>query len=350
GEAEAHRIRATDASWNDGGGTGIIRATRNNPSGNVAGLGLDFTPSSALGNNTIIERGCNKLQGSGSYTGNYSIFRWYKITPGSSISPLTINKFYYWGGTGNPELNGHNEAHLQMFQQVQYYNGSTNPIYWEPRNSSVNTGSDYVSSTTTNNPIMLNYILVTLGSTDKPLPVEYLSFKAFCNNSINTITWQTASENNNLGFNIEKSNDGIEWENIGFVAGNGNTNAVSSYQFNDNSPFIPVTYYRLQQIDFDGQTKYSNIISTTCNQENVDEEIIPMYNNGQLELTINGNINNHYSIIVTNAIGQLIVLKHIQLENPLQSISIISNLADGVYYISLVSEKSIISKPLIVHK
>ena len=351
GENQHSRIRATDASWNDGGGIGIIRAIRNDPSGNVAGLGLNITPSAALGNNTVIIRGCNPLQGSGTFTGNWSVFRWYRIQPGTgTYTPITVNNFYYWGGAANAELNGHTEANLQMFQRVQYWNGTTNPIYWEPRTTTTVTGSDYVSSTTTNNTLMLIYIEVTLGSTDNPLPVEYLSFKAFCNNSINTITWQTVSENNNLGFNIEKSNDGIEWENLGFVAGNDNTNAVSSYYFNDNFPYSPITYYRLQQIDYDGQSNYSSIISITCNQENTEEEIVPLYNNGQLILNIYGNINNNYKIIVTNAIGQLIVSKHIQLENSIQSINIDGDFAQGIYYISLLSDKSILSKPLLIKK
>lgn len=351
GENEFSRIRATDASWNDGGGTGIIRAIRNNPSGNIAGLGLNITPSAALGNNTQIIRGCNALQGSGTYTGNWSIYRWYRITPGiGTYVPVTVNNFYYWGGSANAELNGHTETNLQMFQRVQYWNGITNPIYWEPRVTTTIIGSDYVSSTTTNNPIMLNYIEVTLGSTDNPLPVEYLSFKAFCNNSINTITWQTANENNNLGFYIEKSNDGLEWENLGFVAGNGNTNAVSSYQFNDIFPYSPITYYRLQQIDFDGQSKYSSIISVTCNQENTNEDIIAYYNNEQLVFTIKGSLNSNYTIILTNAIGQLIVSKRIQLENSIQSVSINSDFAQGIYYISLISEKNILSKPLLIKK
>lgn len=353
GENENARIRATSGTTgggSEGGNTGIIRAIRNNPSGNVAGLGLDFTPAAALGNNTRIMRGCNPLQGSGTFTGNYSIFRWYRISPGTSISQLNINQFHYWGGTGNAELNGHTEANLQMFQRVQYYNGTTNPIYWEPRITNVTAGSDYVTSTTTNNPIMLSYIEVTLGSTDNPLPVEFMSFNASCNKNMNIITWQTASEVNNLGFNVEKSHNSFDWENIGFVQGHGNSNTVNSYSYEDHSPYTPITYYRLQQVDFDGNSKYSNIIAVSCNNETVEEEMTPLYSNGQLILNIVGNDDDHYKIIVTNAIGQTMITQAIQLENHVQSVTIEKTLSAGIYYVSMISEKTFISKPILISK
>ncbi len=349
GENENARIRATSGTTGggtEGGNTGTIRATRNNPSGNIAGLNLDFTPASALGNNTLIERGCNALQGTGSYTGNYSIYRWYKITPGSSISQLTINQFKYWGGSGNTELNGHTEANLQMFQLVQY--GAGNPIYWEPRTSTPNTGSDYVSSTTTNSIINLNYILVSLGSTSDPLPVELMYFDATCKNSINVLTWQTASENNNAGFNLEKSNNSFDWENFGFIEGNGNSNTVNSYSYEDNSPYSPVTYYRLQQVDFDGNSKYSDIIPVQCNENNVNEEMTPFYSNGHILMNIVGNNSNNYTIIVTNSIGQIMTTQDIKLNSPTQSVILEKHFTQGLYYVSLISEKSIISKPVVI--
>ncbi len=349
GENYDARIRATDASKTDGAGTGYIRAIRNNPSGNVAGLGLDFTSSVALGNNTVIVRGCNALQGSGTYTGNYSIFRWYRINPGSgTASPITVNNFYYWGGTGNPELNGHIEANLQMFQQVQYWNGSTNPIYWEPRTTTVTAASDFVNSTTTNNPIMLNYILVTLGSTDRPLPVEFLSFDAKCNGNTNLLTWQTASETNNQGYSIEKSHNSIDWEKIGFVNGNGNVNTVSTYSFTDNNPYYSVSYYRLEQIDYDGQTHLSNLISADCKNQPITEDFHAFMNNGQFQIVLQGLQNASYNIIITNSIGQTLYYQTTRLSENKETIDVPTTMAAGLYYISIISENTIISKPFLI--
>lgn len=348
GENIHSRIRATDASKNEGAGTGIIRAQRDNPSGNVAGLGLDFTPVTPLGNDTRIIRGCNALQGSGSFTGNYSIFRWYRILPGSTMSDLTINNFYYWGGTPNPELNGHTEDNLQMFQWVQY--GAGNPQYWEPRHTTVNTSSDYVQSTTRSD-ISLLYILVTLGSTDKPLPVEYLSFSSTCNGNTNRITWETASESNNYGFVIEKSPDAYQWEYIGFVSGQGNSNTTTTYHFTDNHPFYPITYYRLLQTDYNGAIKPSNIVSANCiNTPNYTEDIIPLPNDHMLNFFVQGNPDTHYRIYITNVIGQTIYQQKISLTEPLQHFQIEQPFAIGIYYINMIGNNTYISKPFVIQK
>ncbi|GAB4447059.1 MAG: hypothetical protein Fur0028_01840 [Bacteroidales bacterium] len=345
GENYDARIRATDASKSEGAGTGTIRAIRNNPSGNVAGLGLDITPAAALGNNTRIIRGCNALQGTGSFSGNWSVFRWYRITPGSgAFTPITVNNFYYWGGTGNPELNGHAENELQLFQRMKEGSG---PEYWTPREQNVNTGSDYVWGTTTNSNA-LNYILVTLGSKSTPLPVELYSFNATCSHTGNILIWQTASESNNAGFHVEKSNNSFDWDNIGFVQGNGNTNAIHSYSFVDNSPYYPITYYRLQQVDNDGKSELSSIVSAQCQERLIAEDFNPYYTQGQLQVALQGAPETSYKIIVTNTIGQTLYIQPYRLTENSEIVTVNTPLAAGIYYISIVSENNIISKPILI--
>ncbi|NSW44930.1 MAG: hypothetical protein HPY79_03790 [Bacteroidales bacterium] len=351
GENENARIRGTNSDeMSDGGegsGIGTIKAIRNNPSSNVAGLGLNFTPTIALGNDTRIVRGCNAQQGTGTFTSNYSIFRWYRIQPGSgAYTPITVNNFYYWGGVNNYELNGHIESDLQMFQKVQY--GAGNPIYWQPRSTTVTTGSDYVNSTTTNDAISLNYILITLGSTSKPLPVELISLIANCDGNKNTLTWQTFSETNNKGFEIQKSPDAQEWEIIGFIEGQGNSNSMITYSFNDINPYYPNTYYRLLQIDNNGESKYSQIVQATCSSENYNEDFQPIISNGQLSFLIQGIPNNNYKFLLTNSIGQTLFSNSMILSEPMQNITTNIPVAAGIYYFTMISEKNIISKPILI--
>ncbi len=97
------------------------------------------------------------------------------------------------------------------------------------------------------------------GSFTSILPVELTSFEANSNGSKLVLTWQTAVEVNNRGFYIEKSVDGISFESIGFVVGNGNSNSMKSYQFNDTN-FYQTSYYRLKQVDFDGAYENSFVI------------------------------------------------------------------------------------------
>ena len=97
---------------------------------------------------------------------------------------------------------------------------------------------------------------------DGTLPVDLTSFTAAIKNSKNTLTWTTASESNNSGFDIESSTDGSGFNKIGFVATkavSGNSNAVLTYSFEDAKAAKGTTYYRLKQVDFNGDFKYSDI-------------------------------------------------------------------------------------------
>ncbi len=97
---------------------------------------------------------------------------------------------------------------------------------------------------------------------DNPLPVELISFTGIYNLGSVKLNWQTATEVNNYGFEIErkKSNNG-NWENIGFVSGHGNSNSPKTYSFVDGDlNGSEKLFYRLKQIDIDGKFEYSNVV------------------------------------------------------------------------------------------
>lgn len=91
------------------------------------------------------------------------------------------------------------------------------------------------------------------------VPVELVSFAATTNNSDVTLNWSTATELNNSGFQIERSN-GSAYEVVGFVAGHGTTTEVRNYNFVDQNVASGTYSYRLKQVDFDGTFEYSNAI------------------------------------------------------------------------------------------
>jgi hypothetical protein len=88
------------------------------------------------------------------------------------------------------------------------------------------------------------------------IPVELVSFNAYAEGNSVQLTWITASETNNQGFEVERFSDN-NWETIGFVPGYGTTAETKNYFYNDRN-LLPGTYlYRLKQIDFDGSYEYS---------------------------------------------------------------------------------------------
>ena len=117
---------------------------------------------------------------------------------------------------------------------------------------------------------VLNQLKLTLYY-DAILPVELSSFSASLFGQSVLLNWITASEINNAGFEIERSQKSkvksqTEWERIGFVEGNGTTTETNSYLFIDpldgtgNNITTGTYVYRLKQIDFDGSFNYSNEI------------------------------------------------------------------------------------------
>ena len=107
------------------------------------------------------------------------------------------------------------------------------------------------------------YYEYTIGSNaTNPLPVELNSFTARYVEAENYVLliWKTQTEINNYGFEIEKSYDKSNWQNIGFVPGNGNSNSPKEYNFRDNNLSGNSLYYRLKQIDSDGSFSYSKMV------------------------------------------------------------------------------------------
>jgi photosystem II stability/assembly factor-like uncharacterized protein len=98
------------------------------------------------------------------------------------------------------------------------------------------------------------------------LPVELASFTAGVGNKNIKLKWSTATELNNTGFDIERSINKSDWMKVGFVKGNGNSNAPINYTYVDNTVRMSGKYYyRLKQIDTDGSFKYSGIVESDLN-------------------------------------------------------------------------------------
>jgi len=91
-------------------------------------------------------------------------------------------------------------------------------------------------------------------------PVELVSFNASVSGNEVNLSWQTATEVNNSGFEIEKSLAGTNWSKIGFVKGKGSTSEATTYRFVDSPNKNGKISYRLKQVDFDGSYTYSNVI------------------------------------------------------------------------------------------
>ena len=178
----------------------------------------------------------------------------------------TANKFLVFAGGNNSEagtvmraLNVTNEALITL--------QGTEALYPTANYLTNGNGSGDVSFKVNSDGSFTTFYLSTnngIGATTSAvnvLPVSLTSFNANIVNNVNTLTWETASERNNLGFEIESSTDGKQFSKIGFVPAqtSGNSNSVLKYSFQDNSATASTTYYRLKQIDNDGKFEYFDV-------------------------------------------------------------------------------------------
>jgi hypothetical protein len=108
------------------------------------------------------------------------------------------------------------------------------------------------------------------------LPVELLSFDVNCvGENLKEISWSTASERNSAYFSIEKSSDGINWNEINKVQAAGNSTSILQYSMIDNFKDENTIYYRLNQVDNDGKSILHNPESAIC----IEDETIRIFPN-----------------------------------------------------------------------
>lgn len=173
------------------------------------------------------------------------------------------------------------------------------------------------------------------------LPVEFTAFTARQVDKDVQLDWTTAVETDNEGFAVEHSADGIVWNRIGFVPGKGNTTKSSSYQFLHAAAPAALNYYRLKQLDLDGDFEYSHIISLIINQSG-KFDIFPNPTTGTVQLT---GLDVHGAVLeATDNRGK--VVKRIHLSG--QRVDL-SDLPAGIYFLKITTARQSFSRRLIRH-
>ncbi len=126
-----------------------------------------------------------------------------------------------------------------------------------------------------------------IGPSNDPLPVRLLSFSGTWEADGNRLEWQTASELINAGFDIERSVDAERFEKIGFVTGAGTTTTLTAYSFLDDGRPAPLCYYRLKQIDYNGDFSYSKTIAVRGERDGV-QYVFPNPFTDRINIVVDG--------------------------------------------------------------
>ena len=209
---------------------------------------------------------------------------------------------------------------------------------WSPPND--------VAEFNSEDPVPFTERILTLGSRDvaNPLPVEFLFFRGEKRGDLNELTWATATETNNDRFVIERSLDGVHFNPIGQVNGAGNSSNINHYTFHDDSPPQKVTYYRLKQVDFDGQEDFADnvvVIDRAGTSASYGGVFYPNpARNGELKLELTGSDGRSSVVSFVDLSGRVMERHIIQpIDAQSQTISFITDLPAGVYIVEVRNSK-----------
>jgi len=173
------------------------------------------------------------------------------------------------------------------------------------------------------------------------LPVELLNFTATpMDNGRVLLKWSTATETNNAYFSIQRSENGIYWQEIGQVKGAGHSLETQNYTHWDMTPSPGINYYRLQQFDFDGQFEYHKVITAKINDAKpLSVNLYPNPTGQNLNIEISGNHSRDYRLEMYNATGQAvpIALPTITSGQSIQTINV-SELRAGLYFVKIMDQ------------
>lgn len=168
-----------------------------------------------------------------------------------------------------------------------------------------------------------------------PAPIKLADFSGQLEGNAVNLSWTTASELNNSHFIIEKSMDMVNFEQIGTVAGSGNSLENVTYNFTDNNPAAGTVYYRLTQVDFDGKSETFPVIAVEVSAKNVN--IVAGSDDSHLFIELESGDNKFYTAQIFDLTGKMVVSKEGYLSQGFNKIRMDVNVASQILIVKFVS-------------
>ena len=187
-----------------------------------------------------------------------------------------------------------------------------------------------------------------------PLPIVLGAFDLHCADKKTEIEWTTLSEINNAYFQIQRSINGIEWENIAEIPGSGNSNMPLQYSYSDASAPRGMVYYRLKQVDYNGSFEIFGVKSIACHQDAASRVLL--YPNPTREsFTIEFELDKNYSeahIELIDMTGRVVGQKNLELTEGFNSYTYSPlPVSGGVYTVRIKAQGEVLlQSPIVIHK
>ena len=288
--------------------------------------------------------------------GNYAI-------DGTDTPPLDHVSKVEWWNVSSTETGANDDAKVKLYWRT-HSKVSTNSSDWtnlrvahfdgtdwnREGNSPTITGSQVSWGSVESDIYIPNFSPITLATNTSfnPLPVELISFNGVCEDGEVKINWSTASEFNSQAFLVQRSEDGIHFQTIATVPSAGNSAQLRTYSIVDTSAETTSNYYRLVEIDQDGKQTIYSFIHVRCGEVN---GMNVYYNQPNVVVEVSSTTDKPISLNVFEISGKLIHQENKLVQRGYNSfnLNLKNKLADGIYIIQVIDEKSIQAKKVMVH-
>ncbi len=177
-------------------------------------------------------------------------------------------------------------------------------------------------------------------ATCETVDIELLSFNGSVEADGNLLQWVTATETNNEFFTIERSADGVNFEPIATVAGNGTVYSATAYEHTDKDYLAGANYYRLSQTDYDGSTTICSdvILLERGDASFVVTNLVPNPVNDELNVIMNSREDNTLVAAVYDITGRMILSAVVDAAAGFNTVTInTSDLSSGTYLLTVAN-------------
>lgn len=179
------------------------------------------------------------------------------------------------------------------------------------------------------------------------LPLTLASFKGYANAQSNELTWATVSEQNFSHFEIQRTEDGKNWETIEKMEAINITTSVKNYSYNDKNPLLGNTYYRLKMIDINGSVSLSKAI-------NIDNALIygiklfPNPTKEKLKINFASSVGEKIEVMLLDAKGKVISIENFKTQSKDFAHEInLKSLNVGIYFMKISDRKRQITQKIV---